>query len=123
MEPPDAELPFELPRIDPIAEDAEETGLVAVVEVAATVPGVVVEGVETPVFGTVTVGTVVGTVTFGTVTVGTVIFGTVGGGSTTVGTDTVVVGNGTGIVSARAWPTSRPNPSKTAMAAAARIPR
>jgi hypothetical protein len=118
VEPPDVELPFELPRIDPIAEDAEERGLVAVVEVAASVPGVVVEGVETPVFGTVTVGTVVGTVTFGTVTVGTV-----GGGSTTVGTDTVVVGNGMGIVSARAWPTSRPNPSKTAMAAAARIPR
>jgi hypothetical protein len=102
-EVPDEVGAVDLPRIEPTAEAAESTE-------EATVGA---EGAELPPAlgaGTARAGTfgVVGTVTLGT-------------GTGTVGTATETVGTGTGTVSARACPATRPAPSKTAVAATARI--
>jgi len=108
---PDEDGAVELPRIEPTVEAAESTE-------EATVGA---EGAELllPALGAGTAG--VGTFgAAGTVTLGTGT-GTVGTGTGTVGTATETVGIGTGTVSARACPATRPAPSKTAVAATARI--
>jgi hypothetical protein len=105
---PDEDGAVELPRIEPTVEAAESTEEATVgAELLLPVLGA----------GTAAAGTfgVAGTVTLGTGT------GTVGTGTGTVGTATETVGTGTGTVSARACPATRPAPSKTAVAARARI--
>ena len=108
----------ELPRIEPTVAAAEPTDEATVVARGAEllVPAVGAGTAGAGTFGLVGTGTGTGTGTGGA---GTVTLGT---GTGTVGTGTETVGTGTGTVSARAWPATRPAPSKTAAAATDRIP-
>jgi hypothetical protein len=112
---PDEEERVELPSIEPTVEAAEPTDEATVgAEGAELVPPPAIRA------GTVGAGTfgLDGTGT-GTGGAGTVTLGT---GTGTVGTATETVGTGTGTVPARACPARRPAPSRTAVAAAARMP-
>jgi hypothetical protein len=115
------EGPVELPRIEPTVAAAEPTEEATAgaegAELVLPAVGAGTAGAGT--FGLDCTGT--GTGRAGTVTLGTGA-GTVGTGTGTVGTETETVGTGTGTVSARACPATRPAPSKTAVAATARIP-
>jgi hypothetical protein len=109
-EGPDREGPVELPRIEPTVAAAEPTD-------EATVGA---EGAELLLLLLLPA---VGTGTDGAGTFGLAVTGTgTGTGTGAVGTGTETVGTGTGTVSARACPATRPAPSKTAVAATARIP-
>jgi hypothetical protein len=116
--PDEEEGPAELPRIEPTVAAAEPTDEATVgaggAELLLPAVGAGTAGAGT--FGLVGTGTGTGTGTGGA---GTVTLGT---GTGTVGTGTETVGTGTGTVSARAWPATRPAPSKTAAAATDRIP-
>jgi hypothetical protein len=125
-EGPDGEGPVELPRIEPTVAAAEPTEEATVgAEGAELLPLLPAVGTGTGgagTFGLAVTGTGTGTGTgagTGTGGAGTVTLGT---GTGTVGTGTETVGTGTGTVSARACPATRPAPSKTAVAATARIP-
>ena len=120
---PDEDGAVELPRIEPTVEAAESTEEATVgaegAELVLPAVGAGTAGAGT--FGLDCTGTGTGTGGAGTVTLGTGA-GTVGTGTGTVATGTETVGTGTGTVSARACPATRPAPSKTAVAATARIP-
>jgi hypothetical protein len=126
-EGPDREGPVELPRIEPTvaaAEPTEEATVGAEGAELLLLPAVGTGTGGAGTFGLAVTGTDTGTGTgtgagTGTGGAGTV---TLGPGTGTVGTGTETVGTGTGTVSARACPATRPAPSKTAVAATARIP-
>jgi hypothetical protein len=115
----------ELPRIEPTVEAGESTGeaMVGAEDAELPLPAADAGRAGTGTFGLTGTGTGAATGGAGTVTFGTGT-GTVGTGTGTVGrgTDTVGTGTGTGTVSARACPATRPAPSKTAAAATDRIP-
>jgi hypothetical protein len=126
-EGPDREGPVELPRIEPTvaaAEPTEEATVGAEGAELLLLPAVGTDTGGAGTFGLAVTGTGAGTGTgtgagTGTGGAGTVTLGT---GTGTVDTGTETVGTGTGTVSATACPATRPAPSKTAVAATARIP-